>query len=1117
MLAPLAPAAVAAMIGVVVDRHAIAPPTSAWVAAGLAAFAVVALALWRRRERPATLALLLGMAAIGAAWHHARWSDRPGDDLSRLDWSAGRPAWVRGVLVEVPTYRPGSLARDEGRTAAVLALTARSDGRDWHDASGRVQLTIPGDRTDLEMGQAVEAAGRLEAIAGPLNPGEFDRRDWLRADGIRLHLAVGGASSIWADPGHPDWPLQRRLGRARESSRQRLVVGLDAEVASLASALLLGRREGVDPDDNDAFARTGTMHLLAISGLHLQAMAFALWATFRILGVPRRASFLLVALATLGYGTLVGWMPSVVRSAAMTCAVCVAGWIDRECRPSHSLALAAIFTLGANPAFLFDVGCQLSFLGVAAIVWGVRPIQDRLGPAIAQPFSPFASTAVPPSAALGTLDAVERFYEPRWKKGIRWAWAHLVLLVVASTVAWVVTTPLVARSFHVVPCIGILWNVPLIPLTSVALIAAALAMAPPPLSVPAVWICSKSLWLTKVCVHGGAAIPGAYWYVPGPPVVWLAGFYGLVAVWLWRPSARRPATLGLVVWTLGLLGWGCLPPRLPAPEADVLAVGHGLAMIVEGTDGRTIVYDCGKMGDPRVGRRVIAPALWARGRRRIDAVYLSHADADHFNGLPDLMERFAIGAVCVPPGFGGPGNPDALALLDAIRAAGIPVRTVADGETDEIGGLALRVLHPPVDWQPAAPDNARSLVLDIESLGRRVLLTGDLDGPGLRRVGQLPESDHDVVLAPHHGGRTANPGSFYQWARPANVVVSAAHPTSGNMEALSRAIPDGVPEFRTYRDGAIALCWSLEGIQVRRFLDAAPAAVGLVDGVYWSAFAAGFVAGLMLVGLASILVLVPRFLVRPRPPRSNFEPDPPAWESLVATSADGVPLHAAWRSAGESSRGTVVLIHGIGEIGAALRERGETVGPLGWDVLRPDSRGFGASGAALVTHGGREAGDIRAWLDILPRSSGPIVLWGRSMGAAIALRVAASDPRVAALILEAPYADLRESVAVGLRRRRLPGLLARPIVWRAGRLAGIPIARPSPIELAPSIRVPVLLIHGHDDAVVPLAEAHRLAAAFPNSSTYVEVPGARHSDVFDVGGEALREPIRQFLAGVAPG
>ncbi len=150
---------------------------------------------------------------------------------------------------------------------------------------------------------------------------------------------------------------------------------------------------------------------------------------------------------------------------------------------------------------------------------------------------------------------------------------------------------------------------------------------------------------------------------------------------------------------------------------DVLAIGHGLAVVLQLPDGRAILYDCGRMGDPRVGRRIIAPALWSLGLSQLDAVYLSHADQDHYNGLPDLLDRFRIGEVVIPAGFENDQNPEALLLLDQIRSRGVPIRTIAAPLSWSQAGVHFAVLHPPENWHPEASDNAHSLVLDVECQG----------------------------------------------------------------------------------------------------------------------------------------------------------------------------------------------------------------------------------------------------------------------------------------------------------------------------------------------------------------------------------------------------------------
>ena len=202
-------------------------------------------------------------------------------------------------------------------------------------------------------------------------------------------------------------------------------------------------------------------------------------------------------------------------------------------------------------------------------------------------------------------------------------------------------------------------------------------------------------------------------------------------------------------------------------EGDLLAIGHGLAVVLQLPDGRAILYDCGRMGDPRVGRRIIAPVLWSLGLTRIDSVYLSHADQDHYNALPDLLDRFQIGELVIPPGFATEQNPGASLLLDQVRTRGIPVRTIAAPSTWNQGSTQFTVLHPPPDWHPETPDNARSLVLDVAHGGRHLLLTGDLDQLGLvELVAQTQPEPIDLMLAPHHGGSLPIPPGSITWARP---------------------------------------------------------------------------------------------------------------------------------------------------------------------------------------------------------------------------------------------------------------------------------------------------------------------------------------------------------------
>ena len=802
------------MAGVAVDRWLDPWGTFAWSLAAMACALVAALA--RRAEGLRGPATIAAFVALGAAWHHQHWSDLAPDDLARAPWeSAGpRPAWLRGVPVEAATFRPGQNGPDDrGSTRTTLALTAIHEGQGWRPISGQVQTFVVGDRSDLVPGRAVEAAGVLSSIDGPLNPGQVDFRPVLRARGIRLRLAVDDPSGIWPDPSGPDWPWTHFLGKVRAWSARRLASGLDPKVTPLALALLLGRREAVDPEVNDAFSRTGTTHLLAISGLHLQVLAVALGGCVRGLGFGRRTAFLTVMAATAAYALLVGLAPSVVRSAAMTLGACLAGLRHRGANPANLLGGAALATLAHNPADLFDVGCQLSFLAVAVLFWCMPMVLERDVP------------------RLSPLDRLEREFEPRWKAVGRKAWAGLRVGVKGSALIWIVAWPLVALRFHVVSPVAILINIPLIPLTSLALLLSGLTLLLsaiwPPLGGPTGWLCGVCLEWTEATVRWATAWRWGHGFAPGPPWGWVVAFYALLglatlaSVSRWR-SGRA--------WWVAALACGATMALLPlwpshpeATEAEILAVDHGLAVAIRSPTGATALYDCGKMRDPHVGRRLIAPALWARGIRSLDVVILSHADSDHYDGLADLLDRFPIGVVRVPHGFEGPANPGAVALLDLVRARSIPIEPIAAGDRIDLGGgTTLATLHPAKAIRPGSTDNARSVVLEVASGGRTLLLTGDLERDGLADLVAQPARPLDAMLAPHHGGRTSNPPWLYNWARPALVVVSQKPPAPGSRDPLELIAQGHFPLLRTWEAGAIRLRWSPSGLVATGFLDPKP-------------------------------------------------------------------------------------------------------------------------------------------------------------------------------------------------------------------------------------------------------------------------------------------------------
>ena len=560
----------------------------------------------------------------------------------------------------------------------------------------------------------------------------------------------------------------------------------------------------------------------------------------------------------------------------------------------------------------------------------------------------------------------------------------------------------------------------------------------------------------------------------------------------------------------------------------MLAVGHGLAVVVRSGDGRTLLYDSGRMGDPHVGRRLIAPALWELGVTRLDIVILSHADSDHYNGLPDLLARFPIGEVLIPPGFANEANPGAVALIEDVRAEGIPVRTVVDGFERNLGDdVSLAVLHPPEAGLSGTSDNARSIVLAVESVGRTFLITGDLAGHGLTDLTARRPFPIDAFLAPHHGGQTSNPTWLYDWARPALVVSSQRRPMSGTRDALETIEDGSIQVRRTWTRGAIRLRWTLDGLVADGFLDRpAPFPKGqrpimasfgsIMPGSATLVAMAGLVVGLIAVATLAVVEFGAWMLVMPRRSLSLPDDDPYPGEPIRATAPDGTRLAGTWHGHADSDGRTLLLLHGLAEHRQTMRARADGVYARGWNVAVLDARAYGDSGGELASFGGREVADLRAWIDAVADRVGPglhLAVWGRSMGAGVAVRAASDDDRVMALVLEAPYIDLHQTAANLIGRYRIPAsrTFATLVLRRARRLTGVSLHRPRPIDAAASVTIPTLILRGTRDALVSEAETTKLAETLRGTVERIEVEGARHSKVLDVGGPDLIARVGGFL------
>lgn len=637
-----------------------------------------------------------------------------------------------------------------GRLLEPLRL---SDGGLWSGRRVEFSWYGPGE---FHAGEAWDMRIRLRAPRGFVNPGSPDHQARLLANGVNatgyVREAHGARRTGVCPAGLDPW---------RERLRDKLVAHAAGHprIGGLL-ALTIGDASMFQPGDWDLFARSGTTHLVVISGMHISlvagfAFAGARWLARRspmlLARLPARAwGALAAAPALCAYAALAGWSVSVQRAVVMALTLLAALLLERGAPVRTALALAALTILAWQPLAALQPGFWLSFLSVAALV-----------------------------AGLGG-----RLRRPRWRDTL---WRPQMVVAVALAV------PLAAMGLPqaaLAPLVNV-FAIPLVDLLVVpsALLGCVLLGVSNTVAAPALDLALCGLeWLQSLLELAAAAGPAPL-QPAGVPSVWAYVPAALGTLWLLAPR-------GLPGWVAGaiLLLPVLLPRTATRPLLEVLFVdvGQGAATVVQ-TRGHTLVYDTGPRFSERfdAGRALLVPALSARGSRRVDLLMVSHADSDHAGGLEGLRRGIPVFAEL----HGEPPPDQAMARCER-------------GMSWRWDGVEFRVLHPVSGDRRR--DNPASCVLRIEAAGRVVLLTGDIDAGVERLLLQSGPAElrADLVQVPHHGSRSSSGAGFVAAVSPRWALVSSGfrnrfgHP---HPDVVARWRSEGADILNTAVDGAILL------------------------------------------------------------------------------------------------------------------------------------------------------------------------------------------------------------------------------------------------------------------------------------------------------------------------
>ena len=718
------------------------------------AIAIVAVVCLLRplRKLPALAWLIGGMALYGTAVNDVV--------AERLDPDLAGDSIVTTVRVlDFPLQRGTALSFpaapvDDTRLPARVRIS-------WYRPPVRIH---PGDLWRLEL--------RLRRPRSYSNPGGFDAEAWL----VRERFGAVG----YVVDSRRNHLLRGAPAQGIGALRRRFVSRVDALIedpgeAGILNAVVVGARHGIATDWWDRFARTGTSHLVAISGLHVglaatggYGLALALLGAARIRGNLHMAATGLGLLLAAAYTLVSGLAVPSRRAAAMLAVAAVALLRRRRPDPLRALAAAGLAIAIADPLATMAPGFRLSFAAVAMLLWLARRRPVRAG-------SGFVKRALYVLPALAVLQVhllcgLLPLVTPAFG---RLALVAPVANLVAVPIFSLVTVPLALA--------GLCLDGPLTGIGNACLLAAATSVG---------WMLSAITALAdwSWAAHAVPTPSGRAWVLLLLPAMWAVlppGWPGRVSAWL--------GLVALLAYEPGRVQPGCA-------DVHVLDVGQGLAVVVE-SSAHTLLFDTGPAwhngGD--AAESVLLPFLASRGMRQVDRLLVSHADLDHAGGVATVLAGVTVGEVHAGESL-----------------AGIDARPCRRGQQWSWDGVDFQVLHPPVDSGYTGNDSSCVLLVDA---GLRLLLTGDVEakaetallGSGLPSV--------DVVVVPHHGSATSSTAAFVAATRPALAVVSAGFANRWSQprpEIVARWRHSGASVVTTADSGAISLrlCRDAAGVSV---------------------------------------------------------------------------------------------------------------------------------------------------------------------------------------------------------------------------------------------------------------------------------------------------------------
>ena len=737
--------------------------------------------------------------------------------------------------------------------------------------AGGVRLTVRWPAPDVSNPsnqpnpQPFRCGERVRAVARLLPPevyhdsGVWSREEFLLDSGITSSATVSvehvdrlgpapGAFFTCRVSGWQHVSSSRLLALPAAMRRLPAPLRLSQDDAVMLAAMVTGDRTYLTHSLRVGFERTGSFHMLVVSGFHLAIVAGCIFWFARRLRLPRVPATFLTILASFGYALFTGFATPVQRSLWMVTLYLLGRLLYRERSPLNIIGFAALCLLVVSPRSLFDASLQMTLLAVVAIAGvaapllagsihpyltatrdlGLTAIDAKLAPQFAQFRTTMRMIAVDLQAALNGRIAWRVF-----PFIVRFLLRIIELMLVSCVVELAMTLPM-AVDFNRITIFALPVNLFILPLLVVlmpaALITLLVALISPACAVVPAMLIALPLHFGIWLVHLFGSLTFGDFRIPAPLLWQSAAFCALLgaAIVLAHLAVSSPTSSARwqrrACWAALFLAALCAVVSRPIQHPrdallmEAIDVGQGDSLLLITPDGKTLLVDGGGHGggphqapqDFDIGEEVVSQALWSRGIRRLDAVALTHAHSDHMGGLPAVLRNFRPAELWVGnnPRFGAYN-----ALLNEAADLHVRLRSLRAGDVITFGETQINVLAPFRNYHPGPePANNDSLVLHVSYGATSVMLEGDAEAPVEQAMLAETGLQSTLLKVGHHGSITSTRPEFLARVAPQWAVISCGlhnrygHPRQEVLKELQAA------KVRTYStDVNGAACFRLDG------------------------------------------------------------------------------------------------------------------------------------------------------------------------------------------------------------------------------------------------------------------------------------------------------------------